>query len=108
MKIRLMVEVIEDGKTIARKVRQAEVSQRATKLYEMMGGDPSFIAEDIISGALRTVDPNVATAKNERLMESQPAVDERGKSKGMSKLDEMLGLDVIEAMMRKDQNLAGR
>ena len=104
MKVRVMVEVIEGGKTIARKMRQTQVSQKAVKLYEMMDAEqtPGFIAEDVISGALRTVE-NVSTGQaTEAILNSQPAVDEQGNAKGITKLDEALGLDIMDHMLKKD------
>lgn len=99
-----MVEVIEGGKTVARKMRQTEVSGKATKLYEMMGGDDvkDFIAEDVISGALKTVQDVASGQATEAILNSQPAVDAQGNDKGMTKLDEALGFDIIDNMMKKD------
>lgn len=103
MKVRVLVEVIENGKTVARKMRQTEVSQKAIKLYEMI--DPKetrdFIAEDVISGALRAVEPGQNSQAMEQVLSSKPALDEAGNSKGMTKLDEVLGLDVIDHMVKK-------
>jgi len=104
MKVRVMVEVIENGRTVARKMRQTEVSQKAVKLYEVMDPNESrdFIAEDVISGALRTVEQGQQTQATEAILKSQPAVDDQGNQKGMSKLDEALGLDIMEHMLKKD------
>jgi hypothetical protein len=103
MKVRVLVEVIEGGKTVARKVRQTEVSSKAVKLYEVMGRDDvtDFIAEDVISGALKAVQDSAMPGATEAILNSQPAVDEQGQSKGMTKLDEALGLDVIDHMLKK-------
>ena len=99
-----MVEVIEGGKTTARKMRQTEVSQKAVKLYEAMGGDDirDFIAEDVISGALKAVQDAMSGQATEAILNSQPAVDEQGNDKGMTKLDEALGLDIMDHMLKKD------
>ena len=104
MKVRVMVEVIENGRTVARKMRQTEVSGRATKLYEMMGTDDinDFIAEDVISGALKAVQDAASGKGTEAILNSQPAVDEQGNDKGMTKLDEALGLDIMDHMLKKD------
>lgn len=105
MKIRVMVEVIEDGKTTARKLRQTEVSTKAVKLYEMMGdGTRDFIAEDVISGALKAVQDSSSGQMTETVLNSQEAVDKQGNSKGMTKLDEALGLDLIDNMLTKEAN----
>lgn len=104
MKVRVLVEVIENGRTVARKVRQTEVSQKAVKLYEVMDPEESrsFIAEDVISGALRTVEAGATSQMTETILKSQPAVDEQGNDKGMTKLDEALGLDIMDHMLKKD------
>lgn len=104
MKVRVMVEVIEDCKTIKRKMRQTEVSKRALKLYEMMNAEDiyDFLAEDVISGALKAVQDAASGKGTEAILNSQPAVDEQGNDKGMTKLDEALGLDIMEHMLKKD------
>lgn len=104
MKVRVLVEVIEGGRTVARKMRQSEVNPKMVKLYEVMGGDDvkDFIAEDVISGALRAVHEGATQQTTEAILNSQPAVDPQGNQKGMTKLDEALGLDVIEGMLKKD------
>ena len=104
MKVRVMVEVIEGGKTTARTMRQTEVSDKAVKLYEMMGGEDTrgFIAEDVISGALKAVQDGANGQQATAILESQPAVDEQGNEKGMTKLDEALGLDIMDHMLKKD------
>lgn len=104
MKVRIMVEVIENGRTVARKVRQTQVSEKAVKLYEVMDpeGGRAFIAEDVISGALRTVEQGQQSQATEAILNSQPAVDEQGQPKGMTKLDEALGLDIMDHMLKKD------
>lgn len=105
MKVRVLVEVIENGKTTARKLRQTEVSAKAVKLYEMMGdGTRDFIAEDVISGALKAVQDSSSGQMTEAVLNSQPAVDKQGNEKGMTKLDEALGLDLIDNMLTKEAN----
>jgi len=105
MKIRVMVEVIEGGITVKRKMRQIKVSKRALKLYEMMGTEDTkdFIAEDVISGAFKAVQDATTGKGTEAILNSQPAVDEQGNEKGMTKLDEALGLDIMEHMLKKDR-----
>jgi len=103
MKVRVLVEVIEGGRTVARKMRQTDVSAKAVKIYEVMGSDDTygFIAEDVISGALKAVQDAATPGATDAILNSQPAVDEHGQSKGMTKLDEALGLDVIDNMLKK-------
>lgn len=106
MKVRVMVEVVEGGRTVKRVMRQTGVSPRAMKLYEMMGTEDtvSFLAEDVISGALKAVQDAASGKGTEAILNSQPAVDGQGRPKGggMTKLDEALGLDIMDHMLKKD------
>jgi len=53
MKLRVMVEVIEDGVVVARRLRTTAVEKNVMRLFEAVAGDDvaDFIAEDAISGA---------------------------------------------------------
>lgn len=103
MKVRVLVEVSEGGKTVARRMRQTEVSAKTSKLYEVMAGDDAygFVAEDIISGAMRVVQGK-AMADPTSFLSSRQTTDEQGNPTGRTELDEALGLDIIENMLQKD------
>lgn len=103
MKVRVMVEIIESGRTVARRVRQTEVSAKTSKLYEMMAGDDAygFVAEDVMSGAMKVVQAK-AVADPTSFLSSRQTTDEQGNPTGRTELDEALGLDIIDNMLKKD------
>lgn len=105
MKIRVLVEVIEDnGRAMTRKMRQTSVSTKTLKLYEMMGQDDmvDFLAEDVISGALKAVQPGSVQSQAVAELDTKPATDDAGQPTGRTVMEEALGLDLIEHMMKKD------
>lgn len=103
MKIRVLVEVSEGGKTMARRMRQTEVSPKAAKLYEAMAGEDAFgfVAEDVMSGAMKVVQGKIH-ADPGTFVSSAPATDDAGKLTGRTVMEESLGLDIIENMLQKD------
>jgi len=104
MKVRILVEVVEDGRTVARKMRQSTVPPKTVKLYEAMNDENvhSFIAEDVISGALKVFHGAQASAGHEAVMNQKPATDSQGKPTGRTVMEESLGLDIIDHMLKKD------
>lgn len=114
MKVRVLVEVIEDHRTdghpVVRRLGQTSVSPRVMKLYEVMGGADlsGFLADDVISGAFRVVQSEAAMQNRAVVdLDKKPAVDSQGKPTGRTKLEEALGLGIIDHMLEKDGAGAG-
>ena len=92
MKLRILVELIDNGKT-TRKMRVIEVPMGRVRLVEMMHGEHS--SEFILDEALTSVS-EVFQAR-----QKADVVDPKAAPK--KKLDEILGLGIIEEMDRKEQ-----
>lgn len=104
MKVRILVEVSERGGK-ARRIKQVEVSKRAVKLAEAVCPGPevmAFIADDVMSAAMRSVEERAQPQMALDLKAKAPSVDDHGKPTGRTMLEDDLGLDVIEQMLRKD------
>lgn len=104
MKVRVLVEVVQDdGRVLTRGMRQTSVAPKTLKLYEMMGHDMvSFLADDVISGALKAVQFGTVRSRAVAELETKPATDDAGQPTGRSVMEEALGLDLIEHMVQKD------
>lgn len=97
MKIRILVEAIDsNGRKLGRKMRSVTVPANRLAMIESIQGDNAlnFVLEEALTGAAH---PFLAPTQN--------AAEAAGLDPGSaptSKLNEMLGLDIIENLDRKD------
>jgi len=106
MKVRVLVEVFGSGGK-ARKLAETVVGSKTQKLYEAMGGDDvyDFVARDVLRNSVRAVkDGNGNSQKLTEASLSKPAIDDSGRQTGRTELDELLGLEIIEHMNKKEQS----
>lgn len=96
MKVRVLVEVLGDGGEKVRRLQTVDVSPKAAKLYESFGS-LDFIAEDVMSGALAAVQ---SKAMPSAALDAQASLP--GKDPGNTMLEDSLGLDIVENMLKKD------
>lgn len=97
MKVRVLVEFVDDqGKRVGRKMRVVKVPPKRLQLIESIQGENvvNFVLEEALTGA---ASPFLAPTQNQA---EGSGFDPASASK--DKLNEMLGLDIIESLDRKD------
>ena len=97
MKLRVLVEAIDDnGKSLGRRMRSIQVPKKRLMLIEAIHGEGAltFVVEEALTGAAA---PFLASSQNP----AEAAGLDPG-SAPKNKLNEMLGLDIIESLDRKD------
>ena len=105
MKLRIMVEVTHQGKT-DRKMKTIEVPEKTVKLHSMMCEDVSdlrsSIASDVLANAVSAVAGPAAQKLDPMAMTSGPPAPGKPKTAADKKLNEMLGLDLLEHIDKVD------
>lgn len=100
-----MVEVTHQGKT-ERKMKTIEVPEKTVKLHSMMCEDVSdlrsSIASDVLSNAMSAVAGPAAQKLDPMSMTSGPPKAGKAQSAADKKLNEMLGLDLLEHIDKVD------
>src|SRR5210317_113047 len=104
MKLRVIVEVVdEENRKGTRRKREVEISERVINMNKALCESRkqlrAFLADDVMSKALKAVSTqqDATESFNEALVETDETGQRPSGSKH-SKLDEFLGLDVIQHM----------
>ena len=105
MKLRILVEVTHQGKT-ERKMRTITVPDKTVKLHSMMCEDVSdlrsSIASDVLANAVSAVAGPAAQKLDPMAMTSGPPKAGKPQSAVDKKMNEMLGLDLLEHIDKVD------
>jgi len=112
MRVRVLVEVIDDDGRRLRKQSSTEVPPAVVKTHRVVSESHDdllrFVLNDVVSSALGAVSrPQAPQQALEEAIKTGGSRASRGAPGKANKLDEMLGLDIIEHMDGMEQRQGG-